>query len=287
MSAPTFQWYQRGLAPTFDRTLAFIRDQFRETCGIGSHEFWQNFVDNDKINLILTLRTGPKQTVTGFVAIKKGYRCIPDVTKPGFSICSYDHDDTWYIELICAQSHQMDGIKGKGGWLLDEVRQKATSEGIQFITLSALPYVVTYYYDRGYRLSMDVNCKEPAELTMLAKRIREKMTEGKFGVPNVEPLHQPFHDSDFIEFLKLAVTKGFTSNRHMFEGEYLAETQTDVEENAVDGVYMTLCLPKREFEFTAPNKMRTFSQWAQEMPLDQQDFDASFIDFQGREKKRK
>ena len=299
-----FQWYNRAemKALDFGRRLTAIAVNFQQSCNIGSDDYWRNFTRNNKITRLLELYTTSANSSipawTGFVAIKEGYRCYPHPNRPGYAVCTYDNEDSWYVELICATSHKEDGVKGKGAALLEEVKRQAIQEDKQYITLSALPYVIFYYYEKGYRLTMNVDCVEDAQLTEIASYIRQLMkTQGafKYGEKDVEA---PFRDPIFVELLKRAVTLGLGANRQIIEGEEQG-TCRPLERCAEDGIFMTLCLREREFQLLAqqpntpmplqqPNipRYRTRGQNSQVLPAwamgdlpARQDFDNVYTDF--------
>lgn len=261
MAKPTFDWIVRGQVSQreFFKQRASIRDLFEESCGIGDEGFWTTFTSDFHIDRILFLYTHANDPQpSGFVAIKQGYRCQSDQDRPGYANCSYRNADTWYIELICANN--ADGVKGKGGWLLDEVKRAAQAQGVNYITLSALPYVVTYYYQKGFKVTMDPKCYEPQELSKLASTIRAHVASGAYAKKaKGDPLDAPFHDPKFVKFLTAAIARGFTQNRHMLEGRYVGQEQKRKLMNARDGIYMTLCLKNRtmEIEPTPPPLRRS------------------------------
>lgn len=159
------------------------------------------------------------------MAIKEGYRCEKDPTTQKVT-CSYDHNDTWYVELVCSSG------KGVGLKMFTELKNRADMENISYITLSALPRVVMYYYDKlNFRFTMDRNCYEERKLSKIASALREHLTgRRRQGLKT-----DPFTDTVFVSFLIQAVSEGLGMSRNYGQNCRGARC-------AEDGVYMTLCL---------------------------------------------
>lgn len=268
MVTPLFKWIVRHQVSRreFFKYRQAIREWFEESCGIGDDGFWKGFIADFHIDRLLFLYLDESDTKpVGFVAIKQGYRCVPDPKRAGYSVCSYKNSDTWYIELICA--HNADGIKGKGGWMLDEVKRAAKASHIDYITLSALPYVITYYYQKGFQVTMDPKCYEPQALTTLAEDLRQHVASGQYAKKaKGDPLQAPFRDPKFVKFLLEAIARGFTRNRQKLRNTYLAKDEQKEVMNAVDGVFMTLCLRNQTMELE-PVKARKSKSKVSNQPL--------------------
>lgn len=261
MVQPVFKWIVRGKVSQreFFKHRQAIRERFEESCAIGDDGFWKGFISDIHIDRLLYVYLSKEdKTPVGFVAIKQGFRCVADPKREGYSLCSYRNSNAWYIELICADN--TDGIKGKGGWMLDEVKRAAQAEGIDYLTLSALPYVVTYYYQKGFQVTMDPKCYEPQALTAIADELQKHIASGQYAKKaKGDPLQAPFRDPKFIKFLTEAVAHGLTRNRQKLGHAYLAEDERKVAMNAVDGVYMSLCLRNRTMEIQPVTRTRSKS----------------------------
>lgn len=242
MSAPKFYflWVVRDPQNESDffRLLNDIHKNFKGICNLGVASYWNNFKKSETISRILLLKESG-DAWTGFAAIHDGYQCFPDLKEPGTAVCT-DGNRSWYVELICAKTD--DGVKGRGSAMIDAIKRAAEADGREYVTLSALPYVVMWYYNQGFRLTLDSSCAEPPELTALAARIRDerkRFTSDK----------DAFSDPTFVTFLKRAVAFGLGANRHKYKNEMSGCDEKEPEDCASDGVYMTLCLPKKSFEF--------------------------------------
>ena len=249
-----FAWHTRAEEGNreFSRLLTSITFQFQNVCGIGDAKYWRNFTNNTKITRVLEIFSASDPTQppsrTGFVAIKDGYQCRPHPNKKGYSMCSYNNN-SWYVELICSVS---DNVPGKGTALLTEVKNAAIKAGVEYITMSALPYVIFFYAKLGYQLTLDANCIENEQLKMMATRIRTRLRE-----LNYKSMDDPFErrDEEFIEFLKMCVAQGLAYSRQESADHKSVDCQD--EECAVDGIYMTLCLPKKTYEFNIWSQVPT------------------------------
>jgi hypothetical protein len=232
-----FEWVERKSAGRdFSSMLSKIEQEFQNECKLGTDDYWMNFRRNLSITRLLLMYEDREWT--GFVAIKEGYQCFPDRV-PGSGVCSGGHA-SWYIELICAKSSNT--VKGRGSAMIGEVTRKAIEQGQEYVTLSALPYVIMWYYGLGFRLTMDTSCAEPAALTELAASIRQ--AKARFANDN-----EAFSNPEFLNFLRTAVTFGLGSRRMRSENLLPVGCNT-LEECAVDGIYMTLCLPKKTMELS-------------------------------------
>lgn len=267
-----FVWVERprrGSHREFGQLLSKIRTEFGVICGIGSDSYWKRFQRDVHITMVVLLQTRadehhPYQT-TGFAAIKPGYGCrlAPRLSTPqgaAFSICTYQHPTTWYVELICAKSGA-NGVSGQGGLLLNEVERVARENGAERLALSALPYVVMFYYQKGFRLTMDVSGHEDAKLKAMAESIRAHLQDYRF-----KTVDDAFESPEFVKFLRRAVTLGLGANRQVSrETQGHKRFDCQYESCAEDGVYMTLFLGDKEMQFTpAPPKPRRSARIAEQ-----------------------
>jgi hypothetical protein len=242
----SLKWVVRGHNNhrEFRQNLIDIHDAFKYTCSqVGTDEYWQTFMSNPNITRILKLTNLSDNVWSGFVAIRDGYRCFPIPDKPGYSECSYGHK-SWYVELICADNS--DGLQGRGSEMMQEVIRSAVEHGQQYVCLSALPYVIMWYYKQGFRLTMDASCVEPRDLQELASDIKRYLKiRGKPFVDDKEV----FEDKDFVNFLRKAVAHGLGANRMKYKNQMSGCDDILTETCAEDGVYMMICLEDKTFEF--------------------------------------
>lgn len=276
MSTFNFVWHTREKERReFSQLLMTIAFTFRDICGIGSNTFWKDFQANVKINRVLELYTAMDDNKemdyrSGFVAIKEGYQCVPHPNRKGYALCTYGNPKTWYIDLICSKN---DMIKGKGVAMLEEVRREAIANNIEYITLSALPYVILYYAKVGFQLTMDTSCVEDTELHALSQKIMSNLKKYQYKSIN-DPFEQ--NDEDFMNLLKLAVVNGLAHGRQS-TGSFKVD-ECDGVDCTTDGVYMTLCLPKKTYEFFGepPSKRRRLAP--PEVPIEKyEDFNTFMV----------
>ena len=241
----SLQWIVRNNenGREFRQHLIDIHDNFKYVCNVGTDSYWQKFMNNYNISRILKLTNLSNNVWSGFVAIKDGYRCFPDVEKPGYGKCTYKNK-SWYVELICADNS--DGLLGRGSEMMQEVIRSAVEHKQEYVCLAALPYVIMWYYKQGFRLTMDASCVEPHDLTELASDIKRQIRiRGKPFANDAEV----FEDRDFVNFLKKAVAHGLGANRMRHNGKMTGCDEDQPETCAEDGVYMMICLEDKSFEF--------------------------------------
>lgn len=225
----------------FRQVLIDIHDNFKYTCNIGSDEYWQKFMNNHRITRILKLTTLNNGVWSGFVAIKDGFQCFPAPDRPGYGMCTYKNQ-SWYVELICADNS--DDLPGRGSEMMQEVIRSAVEHEQKYLCLSALPYVIMWYYRQGFRLTMDTSCVQSAKLHDLAEDIRRR--KKRFANDD-----EAFADPEFVNFLRVAVAQGLGANRLLYNGKQQSPCEADdgSEKCAQDGVYMMICLSDKSFEF--------------------------------------
>jgi len=258
----SFVWVTREQSRReFGEILRQIEYNFRRSCNIGQNHYWTNFVRNTGISRVLMLYDHNEWT--GFVAIKEGFQCFPDAKESGAAECT-DTNPSWYIELICA--HSDGGIKGRGTAMIEEVTKAAQRFGMRFITLSALPYVIMWYYQLGFRLTLDVACSEPSELEQLAQLMRDKLKRFRSD-------QEAFEDEDFVNFLRRAVAYGLGAKRLKYKNASTGcDSVNKPEDCAGDGIYMTLCIPEKTFEIQDQDRLDSFMNWVSTSTMPREEF---------------
>jgi hypothetical protein len=235
-----YEWYARG-ERGFNRELARCIDTYRLQldCSLGSDSYWDSIKNEaDKVDQkqpivhVVTMLTRDTMDVIGFSIIRKGKIC----TERG---CNY-YDDAWYIEYICTSKG-----KGFGQQFMTQIHLRATELGIKNITLSALPYVITFYHNLGYRLTFDANCIENERISRLAQNVKDELKKRKalgqkIPTETEDLLAQEPFASLIIESLK----------RNLGSTQIAKRGCSSNTECAEDGFYMVICLQKREMTAT-------------------------------------
>ena len=271
-----FEWTRRphGSQREFYNLLNSIEIEFRyDHCNLGDAGYWRRLKQNLHITAAVEMfvMEGNRKDRAGFALIKEGFQCFPDPNNPGFSHCTYDNP-CWYVDLICTKS---EGMKGKGGLLLKEIEDQARAHGMKNVSLSAVPYVIMFYYNRGFRLTMDTRGVEDAQLSALASEIRGNMQQYRF-----KEVDDAFKNPEFVKFLRVAVTKGLAATRQLERGKKPSDSFCEGADCAADGIYMTLSLDSPTFDFQPPPPKIGFMDWASNAPIQRSDFDETMADFQ-------
>jgi hypothetical protein len=227
----------------FYQELVDVVRRFKTTCAIGTERYWKGLMRNQHLTHVVKCwnsasqdsasqdrgqRPWQSEAWKGFVLIKAGYQCFPDQKQAERAYCTYDNPEAWYIELICSMA---DGVKGRGQALIHEVVRQATAQGLRYLTLSALPYVIMYYYQLGFRLTLDTTGVEDPELSVLAAELRAAKKVFRTQ-------REAFEDEAFVHFLVKAVARGLSMKR-VYE-----KHNSNPLDDATDGIYMIMNLPK-------------------------------------------
>lgn len=223
-------------------------------CNIGSSDYWEGIKINPDITHAFTLYGASQSKVRNarpalkaFALIKDGYSCSraqvqrdkggrfvkrsADILKAksttSVAHCDVSHVGTWYIELFCA-------VEKQGGRLMDHVIQTAKKRGIQYITLSALPYVVNYYRNKyGFRLTLSDNkCQE----TDAMKRVADRHSKMMF-----DSVASALQSREFKPVLKQASAEGLAMKKNVDE-----HSCSSIQSCAEDGLFMVLCLKSHQ-----------------------------------------
>jgi hypothetical protein len=215
-------WAYRGDPNRHFRKLKVEISDFSFThgkCSILNADLLRAQLESDSsISHLMVARNG--NLTQGYAIFKNGYQRTES------------KQPVWYIDFFCAQ-----GDKGLGTRMMQEITDQAQSRGVSFITLHALPHAIVFYLKQNFQFVINVGCSTPSDLADLAARIRAKISY-------FDPPGAAFEDEQFVAFLRLIVHYQLT--RCQQEGT--CADQAKPEDYTKSGVYMTLCLPSREFE---------------------------------------
>lgn len=238
----TYEWISQTDKARFRRELQNCpKDYIHQLdCKIGGEFYWNNILNEFKNPVIQPILYVVKMTtddetreLLGFCLIRKGKLCR--IGSNNVPVCEY-YDDAWYIEYICTKQGQ-----GYGRKFITHIHNTAIDSGIKNITLSALPYVIPFYYGLGYRLTFDTSCMESAEISSLAAELRaeikRRISAGEKIPIDVEDLLK----DDAFSKLILACLRQNLSTRKLDGADCDSNSSC-----AEDGLYMIICLGKRE-----------------------------------------
>lgn len=260
-----FEWKQRG-QPGFNRSIHQIVNNYKDAlgCEVGNDFYWNQVIVQDATAIVPTSKTPITHVVlamtgdhgnpvVGFALIRAGKLCLPsDDEKDVVAVCKADQP-SWYIEFICTQKGA-----GFGRTLMHEIQRAAIESRVEYLCLSALPSVVMFYHHLGYRLTLNLECLEKPVISELAARIREDIRRRKdMGMPQLENIDDLLADPAFSELLVHAVREKLSMVRN--RGDACTDTKSCVE----DGVYMMMCLPRKEMQL---GPARTFSDAFRALP---------------------
>jgi Acetyltransferase (GNAT) domain len=237
-----FEWieWSRDHPAAFNRALSSIllTDYDALGCDRGDENYWEG-VKNDAhpsslthqpylfiVNMTMNFRT------VGFCLIRRGKLCTVNAKKT--AVCKYPID-AWYIEFICSEKG-----KGFGKKLMNEIHRRATLSGIKYISLSALPEVIMFYHQLGYKLTLNLECLEKKNISEVAETVRQELERRKqqrLSIP--KDLDEMWNDPIFAQLVISSVQENLSSIQLRNE-----PCATD-KECARDGIYMLICLHKK------------------------------------------
>lgn len=246
---PTFEWKARG-EPGFNRTIHQIVENYYYDlgCDVGNEFYWKEEIQKDATSIAPTSKYPITHVVlmfsgvvvVGFSIIRAGKLCVaPEDETEDRAVCKANQR-SWYIEFICSAKG-----RGFGATLMGEIQRAAMERGVEYICLSALPSVIMFYHNLGYKLTLNLECLEQPRITELAAEIRADIKRRKdAGMPQLREVDEMLADPTFNELLIHAVREKLSTIRN--RGEECKDTKSCVE----DGVYMLMCLPKKQMELS-------------------------------------
>ena len=150
----------------------------------------------------------------------------------GFLIGKH-YPDHVHLLLVCAKT----GTRGIGLQLMDRFIADAKAQGLQRVTLDALPQVIQYYRKKyGFKLSKQ--CEESHDVTE-----RLSVLEGR---PPFRSMDDTFEDPEMVQLLNLVIESDLSADPKCKQLK-AAEDPDYLQVCSSSGYFMTLCLdqPKK------------------------------------------
>ena len=212
---------------------------------LGNKQYWKT-VCNTKFHRVIASHT-TDGVYTGFALIDAGVLC----TRDG---CKKSDQAGWKIELICSHARM-------GTTIMQEIKRQAILERMSYISLSALPEVITYYGRHGFVIG-DMECIQAGssdrilrtlgtvqpELRRLQLQMDKprRMATRRSAVDPGEKLHR----DTLARIRELeAIENGVYRELAGCSFSALQTNKPGTLDHLSDGVYMVLTLPSRpEFE---------------------------------------
>jgi hypothetical protein len=128
-------WHKRAALSTAEWTAHISRlvKTYRPVAKMGSDNYWNELTCSDALTHLVELLPA-----RGFAAVAANLSTRTHKTVETLS--------TWYLWQICGTG------RGAGRTLLCAVESAAIEAGAHWITMAALPYVMQWYYRRGYTM---------------------------------------------------------------------------------------------------------------------------------------
>lgn len=140
----------------------------------------------------------------------------PRMEMQGFMLIQQKGKDILFIDLLCS--------RGVGRALLDNVVEFAKENKINFITLHALPYVINYYRNFGFRVNRNPrSCSDDKRFTELYNSSMEKK---KFAT-----IDESLEDKAFVSVIQ-----------QLMKLKINVKDGKDFEEKLTHGFPMVLCI---------------------------------------------
>lgn len=254
-----FDWKPKG-GRGFSRALDHImHDYFYALqCQRGGEEYWQQ-VRQDALSpealpqpfeYIVLMSLKDTQTVVGFCLLRRGKVCtlVPHTpvrkTTTAAVQCHYP-PRSWYVEFVCsAKGH------GFGRALMEEIHSFAQTLGLDYITLSALPEVIMFYHDLGYRLTLNVDGHEAPAISAVAQRVRAELAQRKARARThpEEPLRLPANVNEMLAEAPFNELLLESMRQHLSMTRLRGDDCKTNHDCLQDGVYMILSVPRQEME---------------------------------------
>lgn len=144
----------------------------------------------------------------------------PSMDIDGFMLVQQKEEDILFIDLLCA--------RGVGKALLNHAVQYAKEHNIGFITLHAIPYVINYYRNFGFRINK--NPRACSDDKRVAKLYGPKTEKKKFAT-----IDESLQDKAFVSVI-----------RKLMDLKINVKDDKDFEEKLTHGFPMVLCVKSKK-----------------------------------------
>ena len=255
-----FVWKTRGVSGYRKELIGLIGDPDEPPtmttydvleCNKGSPEYWASVFKDATIDpsqdyaemqrnskyqpyeCLVTMMFIATQEIVGFCLLRRGKLC-EKIDPPQ---CRVD-ERSWYVEFVCTSKG-----KGYGRIFFDEIHRRAMELGKEYITLSALPDVIMFYRNLGYKLTLDLSCMESPEISAIADTVRTEINRRKAVHESLPTsIDEMLLDRPFNELLLASLRENLSAVR--LRGSECKDAKDCVE----DGIYMIICIPKQRME---------------------------------------
>lgn len=268
-----FEWHERASSSFQPALLQVVHQYWSDLqCDRGNDEYWNQVLADaaappetleQPFLFVVLMKRSDNDKVVGFAVLRRGKLCHAPRTRRSRPVCTYPVR-SWYVEFVCTARNQ-----GYGRTFMTELHRRALQLGVEYITLSALPEVIMFYHNLGYKLTLNARGVEHPRLSAVADQVRQEIQRRKHAgerLPsNVDEMlaEAPFN-ALLVESLR----------QHLSSVELRGDTATTARERAEDGVYMVLCLPRHHMELGVSHVFRQLPVPSQPQALDD---DAYFL----------